>query len=316
MNGNTGKTICIACHEECSPLHQCKRNPACIYCDECYIKTINHGSIPCEHPECIEQSCSIYTDLKFRKTILMKWFYKMRKPCKICPNEECDYVIFHSDILKNKSGFKTATCKRCGTVACLDNRCRIEDHKYSELCSKTSVNIITVSCPTCKEMIMITDGKTDGKTDWKTCECTNCKQNICLEKRCQIVDNHFHSEYCSIGSIIPSIKSPIKTKISIFFNTKRCPNCKCNIQKGNGCPTMNCCCGFSFCWKCKGATENNINTKKRKCYCITDSSSITFEASMWATLIAIGIVSIPVVVVGGIIFIPYYSLKKISSFKR
>lgn len=95
----------------------------------------------------------------------------------------------------------------------------------------------------------------DPMRDSPEVECTSCMTSFCF--KCKEI-SHRPCKCDWAKSWLIKCSSEAENATWILANTKKCPKCKTQIEKSQGCNHMTCrSCKHEFCWLCKGEWKNH-----------------------------------------------------------
>lgn len=162
-----------------------------------------------------------------------------------CPIDDCGHSVSHVDV---------------------DRLCDMStsDIYYRRLMASfvdASDDIIRCCCHDCDLMFDVYRSYDDCRPPMAVCAMCKCGWLTCLEcgkRGHEPMDCRRYGEWMTKAD---AIKDDLNSNW-VKQNTKKCPQCKTDIQKNEGCMHMTCkMCKNQFCWLCLGSwTEHNENT--------------------------------------------------------
>ncbi len=113
-------------------------------------------------------------------------------------------------------------------------------------------------CPFCRQLSLYSNFEENLENLLKN-DTTNkigkCKYCLTYEK---LEDLPCDENYQNYENVFPD--GFICTKCFIPDEIKKCPSCKCYIEKNGGCNHITCRCKHEFCWNCFQNWKNIANT--------------------------------------------------------
>ncbi|EFA86719.1 hypothetical protein PPL_00524 [Heterostelium album PN500] len=231
-NNNFTKICCKVCLNDCKPdqIYSMKcKHQYCLECWKYYLESkINNDGMQCIFSKCIDPECKLTVDVITFKTIL-------------------DY--------SKSSNYSTPRSTLSSTTSINRDRyfqkyCWYLAKDFIDNCSKatwcTNPNI------NCDNIIYYNNMDTPKNLNIKC----NCNWNFCFH--CG-QETHFPAT-CKQIEDWKLLKSKDEGLNFSWLNqnTKKCPNCKIDIEKNHGCVHMICShCKFGFCWLCMGSWKDH-----------------------------------------------------------
>jgi len=218
-------------------------------CEICCEKPAEYPLFSCHHTYCKQCLQNYFTTKIFEGGVL-----SIR-----CPRPDCFLPIQDIDVRTNVSYAVFERYKHFKMIATLSANpncrwCPMPDCSTPVIADTKKREFPSLTCPKCRTRF-----------------CFNCNEKWHGKKSCQQNYKNLKKK----GEI-----SEQNEKWKVEHNTKKCPRCRADIEKDQGCNHINCMrCSYQFCWLCMGQyTETHYETGAcaNKCFDFEDDEEEFF----------------------------------------